>query len=347
MKNFQQIDLKLSPGKLNISKKTIFNQKEINENEDVDYDSDSTCSSSSGSIHLIVDEASTILEPDGQLSNLSKEKTIDSNEIKNLKSELTDKETLSDSNFNTTDNFATDSKDNNSSSTRFFFSNKNLSEVNMEAENKILKNDQKMDKKWSLSKAEFNGEQVTFFITKFLFFQILILDKLFQIEFSKNNSPSLVDVSNNIKIRINDYIIFSSDKLLNKSINNNEVLNQPKNESKIICAYNELTNESSNTNYSVEEEEAENKETNDSKSSLDDSVCFGQVCSLWNEPVSDLLMVKIKLFLKPEQIQSELDSSERFFEKNELISSNYYFEEFDAENIKKKCLILDEEQYEK
>ena len=160
MKNFQQIDLKLSPGKLNISKKTIFNQKEVN--EDVDYDSDSNCSSSSGSIHLIVDEASTILEQDGQLSNISKEKTIDSNEIKNLKSELTDKETLSDSNFNTTDNFATDSKDNNSSSTRFFFSNKNSSEVNLEADNIILKNDQKMNKKWSLSKAEFN-EQVIFF----------------------------------------------------------------------------------------------------------------------------------------------------------------------------------------
>lgn len=58
-------------------------------------------------------------------------------------------------------------------------------------------------------------------------------------------------------------------------------------------------------------------------------------------------MVKIKLFLKPEQIQSELESSERSFEKNELISSNYYFEEYDAENIKNKCLIFDEEQYEK
>jgi hypothetical protein len=108
-----------------------------------------------------------------------------------------------------------------------------------------------------------------------------------------------------------------------------------------------LINESSNTNYSAEDEDEEDNK-NESKSN---SLCFGQVCSLWNDTESDMAMIKVKLFLRPEQIRNDLETSdaekEKVFEENELILSNFYLNEYEAENIRQKCLIFDRNSYEK
>jgi len=146
---FQEMDLKLSPSKVNILKKKSNNQ----ENCDSDSESVRSCSSSSSGslVRLVVDEASSILEPSD--SNLSKAKKIDTTEIVLAKTESIDKDNMSDSNF------VTDvSKDNNSSSTRFFFSNKNSSEETALDKNtsEDSKNLTKKPKRWTFCQSELN-----------------------------------------------------------------------------------------------------------------------------------------------------------------------------------------------
>jgi len=88
-KNFKQIDLKLSPGRVNITKKkSNNNNNNNNEQSDSESDAGSQCSSSSGgSIHLQIDEASTIIEPssDALFSNFSKTKTTSDSTTTELK----------------------------------------------------------------------------------------------------------------------------------------------------------------------------------------------------------------------------------------------------------------------
>ena len=153
--NIQQIEVKLSPGKVNILKKKS-NHQDNNCESDSELYSEmvrSCSSSSSGSlVRLVVDEASSILEPSD--SNLSKAKKNETAEIKLAKTESIDKDNLSDSNF------VTDvSKDNNSSSTRFFFSNKNCSdETNLDknASDDSNRNPAKKVKRWTFCQSESN-----------------------------------------------------------------------------------------------------------------------------------------------------------------------------------------------
>lgn len=126
--------------------------------------------------------------------------------------------------------------------------------------------------------------------------------------------------------------MFNSDKFVFK----------PKNEVKFTL-FNDATNESSNTTYSIEDEEDDELKTN-LKYEQENTQCYGQICSIWNEPKSDCVMLKIRALLKPEQIQTAV---EKTFEKNELFLTNFYFNDFDAENLIKKCTILDKENYEK
>jgi hypothetical protein len=149
---------------------------------------------------------------------------------------------------------------------------------------------------------------------------------------TKKYYSSIVDNTNtNLKINLNDFVIFNSDKFSNNKLQAPVTNN----------AFNDLINESSNTNYSADDED-------DLKLFQDNSICFGQVNSIWIDPANDMPMLKIKAFFKPDQIKHyNLDESEKVYEENELISSNYYFDEFEAENIKQKCLIFDKKAYQK
>jgi hypothetical protein len=177
-KNFKQIDLKLSPGRVNITKKkSNNNNNNNNEQSDSESDAGSQCSSSSGgSIHLQIDEASTIIEPssDALFSNFSKTKTTSDStttELKVIKSESMDQESAT---FNASNNnfILTDSKDNNSLSAKFFFSNKISNDMetttNQQDESNDFKNVSKKNQRWNLF------HEVNYFFFVFMSFKTII-----------------------------------------------------------------------------------------------------------------------------------------------------------------------------
>lgn len=125
--------------------------------------------------------------------------------------------------------------------------------------------------------------------------------------------------------------------------NSDKFVAKPKNEVKFTL-YNDATNESSNTNYSIEDDDEEDDSKNNLKSEQENTFCYGQICSISMESKTETIMLKIRALLKPEQCQN---STEKSFEKNELVLSNYYFNDFDAEYLIKKCTILSKETYEK
>ncbi|CAF0720036.1 unnamed protein product [Brachionus calyciflorus] len=104
--------------------------------------------------------------------------------------------------------------------------------------------------------------------------------------------------------------------------------------------YSELINESSNTNYSCDENECSISKTIES---------FAQVKSIKVDPSCDKIMLSVKMFLKPEQIKNEIKNLNESikFEENELISYQEASEPevLDAEVIKSKSIISDHTNY--
>ena len=198
---------------------------------------------------------------------------VGGNDLKLIKSESIEKE--SDSNF--ANNIDISSKDNNSASIhRFFYSNKNstteeastATTTTATMKKDDLKSISKKNKRWNLVQAATEVENENIITKKYY--------------------SSIVDNKNvDLKINVNDFIIFNSDKFTNSS-------------NKLIQANNELIiNESSNTNYSADDDEDDTDN--------DSSICFGQVHSIWldssnnnnntnDDDDEDMPMLKIKVF---------------------------------------------------
>ena len=129
-------------------------------------------------------------------------------------------------------------------------------------------------------------------------------------------------------LNINDFIMFETRK--DTDIENS---NAPKSTKITDSASNELINESSNTNYSIDDEDGENDLI---------KTFVAKIVSVWKDNSTDKLMIAIRYYYRPEQLKNELITNNdiKFEDCNELISTNQY-DVIELTSIKSKCFIMD------
>jgi hypothetical protein len=284
-------------------------------------DNKSLATSESGSVHLIVDETAMIIEPstnqvEVESSLQSKPATFDSLETR-------------DSMKNTIETLEQEkSNDSNPSLV-------NVSDENSQKPDKISQ-DEDMESK-AESKEEEN--QTDEFVGK----ENVVEEMSWVLE----GEPKKTEDSNGIKygsiknvkdgclICENDFILFE-----NKNPKAKDAYVSETDCSKADNVYNELMDESSNTNYSIDENEKAEP----------DCVYIAKVESFWKDGNSDKLMMSIRNLYKPEQLKGEIESlmkeSEINFCKNELVFTSQ-IDVMECNSIRSKCVVYDNENYEK
>ncbi len=107
----------------------------------------------------------------------------------------------------------------------------------------------------------------------------------------------------------------------------------------------DLINESSNTNYSIEEDEDDPEANNTSSSEL--RIYVAKLIAFWKDELTDKLMIAVRYFYKPEQLKSEINNSQNVrpeFLSKELISTNQY-DVVELTSIRAKCSIMNMDSY--
>ncbi len=160
-------------------------------------------------------------------------------------------------------------------------------------------------------------------------------DENVNIDGKYSNTSRYESIKNTIDgmvLNINDFIMFE-----NRRDSETENSTAPKSTKIADSTSNELINESSNTNYSIDDEEGDN----------DFKTCVAKIVSLWKDNSTDKLMIAIRYFYRPEQLKNEQIMNKtdvKFEDCKELVSTNQY-DVIELTSIKSKCFIMDLNRY--
>lgn len=318
-------------------KQTISEDSLDNANSNLNIDNDnednkSVATSESGSVHLIVDETSIIIEPSNNQieieSSLQSKPTIDSAETRDsIKNTI---ETMEQEKTNDSNPSMVNVSDENSQKPDKISQDDEMNELQNEPESKDEKLEEENKTDDLANKDKDNDEDD-------------VNKETWALEEPKNSEDSaeplkyasIKNLKDEYSIRENDFVSFENKNPKPKDayISNSDC-------SKASNVYNELMDESSNTNYSIDENEKAEP----------DNVYLGRVESFWKEEKSDKLMMSIRILYKPEQLKFEFDGllkeTLKGFDKNELVLTSQ-IDVVECDSIRSKCVVYDNENYEK